>query len=478
MSLQRLEVTPFPVVLGDVITSRMTGTLVIAHQGQRTAIDWVNGELALIRPAEPGRSLGAWLFHKGFVDEATGRSLAAIDPADIVSRFHQLGAFDAAQRNAHLREWTRVLLTPLFSLGEGTAAFEEGDPLDPDRRVFFQSPAPLIIDGVRAIKQGLVIRASLGDMGRVLEPDPDPWWPVEELPLTEKEREIARSLDAPASIQEILQRWPSDQGTAARVVIALTTLGTWTTGQRSTNTEAGPAVAPADDSERYLMIMAQVGAADTRSLNAIKFNRRIQTLDLYEILGLPRNAQASLLSQRAQQLVTEYEPSSYPPAVRPLAEEIVTAVERARAILTHPGKRREYDQLLAQGRGDRIALDQYVARRSIAINNLERARELSLRNDFYGAIVLLRQSVRFDPGNAEAWHLLGSCQERNPKWRREAAVSFQKALAADPAYTEAMISLGDLYRTEGLPERARNFYQDVLSLEPDNAIAKSRLQKL
>jgi tetratricopeptide (TPR) repeat protein len=119
-----------------------------------------------------------------------------------------------------------------------------------------------------------------------------------------------------------------------------------------------------------------------------------------------------------------------------------------------------------------------MTQRSIAEQNFTRARELSSQNDFYGAIVLLKQAVEYAPDNAQAWFLLGSCQERNPKWRREAAESFQMALSVDPNFIDAMISLGDLYKIEGLISRAQTCYEDVLKISPENAQAKSRVQAL
>ena len=92
--------------------------------------------------------------------------------------------------------------------------------------------------------------------------------------------------------------------------------------------------------------------------------------------------------------------------------------------------------------------------------------------------MLLKQTVNFAPDHAEAWHLLGSCQERNPKWRREAAESFQRALSLDPNSVDALISLGDLYETEGLTSRAQSCYEDALKIAGDNQQAKSRLAGL
>jgi cytochrome c-type biogenesis protein CcmH/NrfG len=83
--------------------------------------------------------------------------------------------------------------------------------------------------------------------------------------------------------------------------------------------------------------------------------------------------------------------------------------------------------------------------------------------------------VEFAPDMADGWFLLGTCQERNPKWRRDAAVSFQKALSVDPNHLDAMIALGDLYRMEGLASRAQTCYEDALKIAPENQQAKSRL---
>ena len=98
--------------------------------------------------------------------------------------------------------------------------------------------------------------------------------------------------------------------------------------------------------------------------------------------------------------------------------------------------------------------------------------------DYYGAIVLLKQAVHFVPDHADAWALLGACQERNPRWRRDAAESFQMALSIDPNNVEAMISLGDLYRAQGMISRAQTCYEDVLKISSENQQAKTRLGQL
>ena len=56
--------------------------------------------------------------------------------------------------------------------------------------------------------------------------------------------------------------------------------------------------------------------------------------------------------------------------------------------------------------------------------------------------------------------------------------SFQRALSADPNLVDAMISLGDLYKAQGLTSRAQSCYEDVIKIAPENQQAKSRLSAI
>ena len=152
-------------------------------------------------------------------------------------------------------------------------------------------------------------------------------------------------------------------------------------------------------------------------------------------------------------------------------------IDEAFGTLKDAVRRQAYDRLLNQrsGGGGADELQKRVTRRAIAEQNFYKARDLSIVGDYYGAIVLLKQAVEYAPDHAEAWYLLGSCQERNPKWRRDAAESIQRSLSIDPNNVDALISLGDVYMAEGLASRAQSCYEDVLKIVPDNQQAKSRL---
>lgn len=471
--MQRLEVTPFTTIIRDIITDQQTGQLVVARGVARRIIYWVNGEIVLVASTTPAESFWAYLAHQQVMSADQARALVDGDPIDVVPKFHSLGLVDSARRQALLRGWVNALVVPLFSLTEGTAAFTDHDAVEPDKRIFFQSVAPIVCDGVRSITNGLLIRNCLGDLKQAIQLEEHSDFPVDTLPLTDAEVKLVTSLREPLTVEEFVKN-SADSGVAAKVAIMMMTLGVFTP-HRPSSTSMRPIE---EDPQRDLAILAAIGPNDQRSLRVVGLARQLPTIDYYTLLDMPRGTTTSRLVERAEQMRREYDPSTYPPPARESAAQVQAAVEKALAIFGTAEKRQTYDRLLTRGAQEGRSMEQLMARRQVAFSNLEKARELTIRGDYYGAIILLKQTVNFDPSIAEAWHLLGTCQERNPKWRRDAAVSFQKALAADPQYVESMISLGDLYRLEGLISRAQNFYEDALQIDPEHVVARNRLKEL
>ncbi|HEY6137453.1 MAG TPA: tetratricopeptide repeat protein [Thermoanaerobaculia bacterium] len=475
MSLERIEITPFAVIAGDILQNRRTGDLTIVRGPLRKVLYWSQGELVLVASANPDDSLAAYLVQRGALPADKAMQIGAAEPAEVVARFHEIGGLDLSVRQSLLRDWMAAQFLPLFSLDEGTAAFTDADALDPDKRVFLQSTAVLILEGIRSITNGLVLRRSLGDLKREIEPGRDARVSLDALPLTDAERQVAQSLRGTSTIEGFLKGSGVDTVSAARVVIAMIALGVFGFVDYS---RQQPEMR-GDDMQRDLELLAAIGASDQRSLRAVALSRQLAQLDHYQVLDVPRAATRQQILTGADLMQRLYDPATYPPIVRDSVQTIRRRVDEALAMLKDPVKRQEYDRLLQQ-RSARGAdeLQKRVAQRSIAEHNFAKARELSVAGDYYGAIVLLKQAVEFSPDHSQAWFLLGSCQERNPKWHRAAAESYQRALAIDPNFVDALISLGDLYRSDGLTSRAQACYDDVLKISPDNQEAKRRLQAL
>jgi len=478
VSLERIEITPFAVIVGEILQQRLTGSLTIIRPPVRKVLYWSQGELVLITSASPEDSLAEFLVRRGVIGGDRAFQMLTEDPTEVVARFHEAGLLDLSQRQTLLREWTSMQFLPLFSLDEGTSAFSDDEALEPEKRVFLQSTAALVIEGVRSITNGLVLRRSLGDLKREIEHARESRFDIDTIPLNDAERRIAESLRQRMTIEAFLKHFSTESVAAARVVISMIALGLFEFVDYSKH--EATTVGSFDDMQRDLELLAAIGSSDQRSLRAVALSRQLPSLDHYQLLDVPRAAPRQLIISAADDLKKNFDPATYPPIVRDAVQSIHRRLDEALALLKDATKRTAYDKMLSQhgSRETDNTLQQRLTQRSIAEQNFARARQLASENDFYGAIVLLKQAVQFAPDNAAAWYLLGSCQERNPKWRRDAAESFQKALSIDPENMDVLISLGDLYKVEGMISRAQTCYEDVLRVNPDHAEAKSRLANL
>lgn len=474
VSLERIEITPFAVIAGEILQNRKTGYLTILKAPIRKVLYWSQGELVMAASDAPEDSLPNYLVRSGAVPVDRAAQIFGDDPNDVVAHIHESGLLALSVRQTLLREWLTAQFLPLFSLDEGTAAFTDDDPLPPEKRVFLQSTAALLVEGIRTITNGLVLRRSLGDLKRLIEPAHSTRFPLESLPLTEQEREIAASLTDPISIEAFLKKFASQSVAVARVVIGLLALGTFAVVAE----RPAPATDFAD-MQRDLEMLAVIGSSDPRSLRAIGISRQLPALDHYQVLDVARAATRAQIIAAADLTKKKYDPATYPPIVRDSLNMILRRVDEAVETLKDQSRRAAYDRLLHGRQGEGAgSLQQRFNQRSIAEQNFNKARELTADADYYGAIVLLKQAVQFAPDFSEAWQLLGACQERNPHWRRDAAESYQRVLSIDPENVEALISLGDLYKAEGMISRAQTCYDDVLKIDPDNQQATSRLSGL
>lgn len=476
MSLERIEITPFAVIAGEILQQRRSGSLTIVQARLRKTLFWAQGELALITSVAPEDSLADFLVRRGVVSPAQALQLSTRDPSKAVEVFHESGFFDMSRRQTFLREWVTLQFAQLFSLEEGTAAFTDEQAIEPEKRVFLQSTAAIVLDGIRAISNGLVLRRSLGDLTRTIEPDPTERSLLDAIPLTDAERRLAEALSKPQTIESFLKQFPSDSVQAARVVIAMMTLGVFvvvdeTRAQTTATVEE-------DDPQRDIELLAALGPDDQRSLRAVALSRRLPSLDHYQLLDVPRAATRGQIIASSEEKRGQYSPASYPAVVKKEVSAISKRLDEAATILESPARRQAYDKMLNQEPvpgGGNEDVQRRAVRHSIARQNVQHAKELSAASDYYGAIILLKQAVAYKPDDAEAWQLLGACQGRNPKWHRDSAESFQRALSLNPNSVDTLISLGDLYRGEGLTARAQSCYEDALKIDPEHAEAKGRL---
>ena len=205
MSLERIEITPFAVIVGEILQQRRTGSLTIVQSPLRKTLYWSQGELALITSGAPEDSLGAFLVERGVIAAHQALPFATGDATEWAANFHESGLLNMSSRQTLLREWMTSQFVPLFSLDGGTSAFNDDQALSPDKRVFLQSTPAAILEGIRSITNGLILRRSLGDLKRVIEWESDAREMFDTIPLTDAERKVAETLQEPQPIETFLK---------------------------------------------------------------------------------------------------------------------------------------------------------------------------------------------------------------------------------------------------------------------------------
>src|SRR5437667_7348767 len=80
VSLERIEITPFAVIAGDILQNRRTGQLTILRNQVRKVLHWSQGELVLITSTNPDDSLAAYLAQRGALPVDKAMQIGATQP--------------------------------------------------------------------------------------------------------------------------------------------------------------------------------------------------------------------------------------------------------------------------------------------------------------------------------------------------------------------------------------------------------------
>jgi tetratricopeptide (TPR) repeat protein len=124
----------------------------------------------------------------------------------------------------------------------------------------------------------------------------------------------------------------------------------------------------------------------------------------------------------------------------------------------------------------RLSLEE---RQSRAQEYYQMARRAFQKGDYQNCLIYCQESLRLEP-LAVTHALLGDVQVRNPdrRWQRQAEENYQKAIEMDPWNPDHLVALGRLYRSQGLPARARKVIEKAVEITPNHAEARTILAEL
>jgi tetratricopeptide (TPR) repeat protein len=94
---------------------------------------------------------------------------------------------------------------------------------------------------------------------------------------------------------------------------------------------------------------------------------------------------------------------------------------------------------------------------------VRQAREMAMAGDHTTAINYLKQAITANPQYAEAYALLGNCQDCLDK-NEEAVASYNQALALDPCHADAWFNKGMILKKMGQTKEASQCIEKSIDL--------------
>gem|GEM_PF-5726484 len=226
----------------------------------------------------------------------------------------------------------------------------------------------------------------------------------------------------------------------------------------------------------------RISADEQRSAIAALW-RRLDTLDHYTLLAVPRDADASAITDGFNRLAMRVHPDNAARLGLPANDAMLsTLFERAvdaYRTLIDPQLRWAYHQLsgAAQPAEKVDATQRQQEKGALAAEHVRRALRDLEQQEVSCAVDLLKEAARLDP-SPDTWALLARAQARNPGWRRYAAQSWREVLRLRPDWAEAHRCLATVLEAMGDARGAAEHYRKTLALVPGDAEAQGALVRL
>ena len=493
-------------LIGTLHTERQSGTLHVSSEGLSKRIHFKKGEIVFASSNAAEERLGELLIRNGtirrcdfeLVYEAIKKTHLRIGKALV-----DMGYLSTDEMQTRVIQQVETIIYSLFDWETGQYRSEPSDdPVDEDLLLNLSTPN-IILEGGRRTLDPAAIRRGLGDPNAVVRLSVDPSLIYERIRLCPEEAFLLSRIDGSSNIAEILAISPLGEEASLRCLLGLVSAGFLvadidvegvpraepdghSVSEQATNEKAPDPMRPRRCPDQ--------GLRD----EILRMNRIGNNVTHYELFDLMPTASFVQIKNAYLQMVERLHPDrARSQNVGDLDAELNDAfrrVARAYEVLSDPHERYRYDASLkiesTQITTESIAevpraqsssparsaepLDTKSRRKAAAVR-YEEGRRFFAVGQYYEAVQVLKDAVRLEPDRANYHKLLAKALSENPKWRRQAAEHFQRAIKLEPFDLESYLGLGLVFEASGMSSRARKYFEEVLTLDPDNKLAMMKL---
>jgi len=437
----RLEEVPLPEILRRIFLEQRKGTLTLSREDEERRLFFEKGELRTATSSREAQRIGSFLKRRGRITEEdlswALQQIVRQSGSRLGKTLVREGLLPRAVIDTEMKRLVEEIVFSAFQWDSGEYAFEAStEVLDPDIALSL-STAAIIVEGIRRLPETPVFRERLGDGHRVLRLARDPMSRYQYLPLTPQEAYVLSRIDGVLEVDSLLSIAGGTRSVASKVVYALLSCGLieWKTDRSPRReTQGTPATINVE-------VASEPAAPSPEHAGLVHSTwRRIDWLSHYDLLAVSRDASAADIRRAYFERSRLFHPDlAHRPDLVGLERELSAVFDRlkvAHDTLADPAARAEYDRTLDDAPAVVFSEDTAAdpkAQRQLAENNFDRAVQLIEEKDFFSAVELLREAVRFAPDKAEYRFRLGEVELKNEKWIARGLDNMREATRLAPS---------------------------------------------
>ncbi len=469
-----LDETPLPQILRQIFLDQLHGTLTLSRGEESRRLFFEKGELKTATSSRETQRIGSFLKRRGRItDEDLGRALTEIarqGRSRLGRVLVERGLMTRSVIDAEMKRLVEEIVLSAFEWDSGEYRFEPATAvLDPDVALSL-STAAIIVEGIRRQPEAPVFRDRLGAGNRVPRLAHDPMSRYQYLPLTPQEAYVLSRIDGLVDVDSLLSIAGGSRAATAKTLYALLSCGLveWKTDGGARRETVGTVAT----------LNVELSSEPPRSTPGHeelvrKTWRRIDWLSHYELLGVARDASAEEVRRAHLDQSRLFHPDlRHRPDLAGLEKELTAVFERlkvAHDTLSDPEKRAEYDRGLDETPAAVFtpeATAEPEAGRQLAAKNFERALELIDAKDYYPAVELLREAVRFAPDRADYRFRLGEVELKNANWIDRGLENMKEATRLAPSRGEFLSQTARALASHGRKREAEPFARRAAEIDP------------
>lgn len=453
---------PVPLVLRDILREKSRGELIVRGRNFTRSLFFDNGNLIFAGTNVIEERLGEILFKIGKIDRRQFISILEMlerktDTEKLGKTLVQKDILNQRDLFFALLYQFRTIATSIFTLASGEWQFVDKIPRIPEDSRFNIELAGIISEGVNKIGNFTFFKNRFYRLAPKIGPIPTS---MREF-LSNAETDFHKDLESFNNIpcEQIGPQMKMSEEMFWKKIILLYLLNIVEFNQVSAEREN-------DKNVEELFVLYE----------RIKSDK----IDFYELLGIEKTATFNEIKNGYFSYAKKYHPdriSHAPdPDIKEKANFVFAEMNKAYDTLSNDVKKRAYDSKGYKEGAIEDSVKENLMERAKML--YRRAKALYTQKQYGEAASILDEVVSLDPNKPPYFLMLGLCQMNLPALRRAAEKSLQKVIDQEPWNVEAYMAMGMLFQSENQVNRAEGFYRKVLSLNPDNALARKKLQEL